>query len=318
MGVRDLVLKAFCVGAAAAGLAAAVVSAIAAGSVWRMTRRRPPDPPEDPAVLGLAFEEVAFRARDGLLLRGWFLPAPGVPADGPAVIFCHGHSGSMDPDLRYVPALHEAGCHVLMFDFRGHGRSEGQRVGMGYLERWDLLGAVDFLWERGIRRIGVLGFSMGGAAALLTAAECPRILAVATDGAFARLLPVLVAGMRQRGLPGPVAQAAGRLSLALMGWELRVPIRDVSPLDCVPALAPRPLLLIHGGRDAFVPLEEALALYARAGFPKTLWLVGEAGHREVDQARPEAYRARLGQFFRQALGAGPVPAPTPRGSNPTP
>lgn len=307
----DLVLTAVWAVVGMAGLAAAAVGAVAAFAVWRMTRRRPPDPPADPAALGLAFEEVAFRARDGLLLRGWFLPAPGVPAQGPAVIFCHGHSGSMDPDLRYVPALHEAGCHVLMFDFRGHGRSEGQWVGMGYLERWDLLGAVDFLWERGIRRIGVLGFSMGGAVAVLTAAECPRILAVAADGAFARLLTVLAAGMRQSGLPDPLAQAAGRLALALMEWLLRAPIRQVSPLDCAPALAPRPLLLIHGGRDAFVPLEEALALYARAGFPKALWLVGEAGHREVDRARPEAYRKRLGQFFRQALGAESPSSPHP-------
>ncbi len=300
--MKDVVLKAVGIVAGVAGLAAAFTGAVAALAVWRMVRRRPPDPPADPAALGLAFEEVAFRARDGVLLRGWFLPAPGVPGEGPAVIFCHGHSGSMDPDLQYVPALHRAGCHVLMFDFRGHGRSEGRRVGMGYLERWDILGAVDFLWERGIRRIGVLGFSMGGAAAILTAAECPRILAVAVDGAFARLLTVLVAGMRQSGLPGPLAWAAGRLALALLERLLQVPIRRVSPLDCASALAPRPLLLVHGGRDGFVPLEEALALYARAGFPKTLWLVGEAGHREVDRARPEAYRARLGQFFHQALG----------------
>lgn len=301
--MKDIALKAFGVMAWVAGLAAVAVGAVAALTVWRVTRRRPPDPPADPSALGLAVEEVAFRARDGLLLRGWFLPAPGVPPQGPTVIFCHGHSGSMDPDLQYVPALHEAGCHVLMFDFRGHGRSEGQRVGMGYLERWDLLGAVDFLWERGIRRIGVLGFSMGGSVALLTAAECPRILAVAADGAFARLLPVLVAGMRRAGLPSLLAQAAGRLALVFLEGVLRTPIRTVSPLDCAPALAPRPLLLIHGGCDPFVPLEEALALYARAGFPKALWLVGEAGHREADRMRPEAYRKRLAQFFRQALGA---------------
>ncbi|MBC7225518.1 MAG: alpha/beta fold hydrolase [Anaerolineae bacterium] len=229
------------------------------------------------------------------------MPAPGVPADGPAVIFCHGYTGSMDPDIRYVPALHEAGCHVLMFDFRAHGRSQGQRVTMGYLERLDVLGAVDFLRERGARRIGVLGFSMGGAVAILAAAECPHIAAVAADGAFARLPSLLAAGLREAGLPEPVAGLAGRLTLALMERVLRLPIGEVSPLDCVPAVSPRPLLLIHGGRDVYVPLEEALALYARAGFPKVLWLVGEAGHREADALRPDAYRARLGQFFRQAL-----------------
>lgn len=299
--MRDLVGKVACFLVGLAGLAAAGLGGIAVVGVWRMTRRPRPDPPADPKALGLAFEEVSFRARDGLRLQGWFLPAPGVPAEGPAVILCHGHSGSMDPDLQYVPALHEVGCHVLMFDFRAHGRSQGRRVTMGYLERLDLLGAVDFLRERGARGIGVLGFSMGGAVAILAAAECPHIAAVAADGAFARLLSVLAAGMREAGLPGPVARWAGRLTLILMARVLRLPIGEVSPLDCVPAVAPRPLLLIHGGRDVYVPLGEALALYARAGFPKALWLVGEAGHREVDQARPEAYWKRVGEFFRRAL-----------------
>jgi len=284
-----------------AGLAVAGLGLVATLSLRRMTQRRRPDPPADPEALGLQYEDVAFRARDGLLLRGWFLPALGVPEDGPTIVFCHGHSGSMDPDLQYVPSLQQAGFHVLMFDFRAHGRSEGNQVSMGYRERWDLLGAVDHLRDRGIEHIGVLGFSMGGAVAILTAAECPHIRAVATDGAFARFLPALVAGTREAGLPDPLAQLAGRLTQAMAAWRLGLPLEKAQPIREVHRLAPRPLLIIHGGQDIYAPLEEVLALYGAAGWPKTLWLVGEARHRQVDRARPEAYRRRLTEFFQQAL-----------------
>ena len=44
------------------------------------------------------------------------------------MIFLHGHAGSMDPDVKYAPWFHERGISVLMFDFRGHGRSGGRRL----------------------------------------------------------------------------------------------------------------------------------------------------------------------------------------------
>ncbi|MBC7225484.1 MAG: hypothetical protein H5T59_14620, partial [Anaerolineae bacterium] len=66
--MRNVVGNVACFLAGLAGLAAAALGIIAAVGVWRTTRRPRPDPPADPQALGLAFEEVTFRARDGLRL----------------------------------------------------------------------------------------------------------------------------------------------------------------------------------------------------------------------------------------------------------
>jgi len=282
-------------------LLAVVVSIIGAISLHgssQLIRRRVPDAPSDPAQYGLTYEEVVFPSRDGLTLRGWFILAP--EARG-TVVFCHGHAGSMDPDVRYVPALHERGYNVLMFDFRGHGRSEGQHVSMGYYERQDLLGAVDYLQSRGIDRVGVLGFSMGGAVAMATASHSEAIRAVVSDGGFARLSDAITAGVRERGLPGYLAPLAGHLIIWLTGLRLGCPLSEADPIHWVDKIAPRALFIIQGALDPFVTVEEAGELYTAAGEPKEIWVVPEAGHRQADRCHPEEYRHRVLAFFDQWL-----------------
>lgn len=264
-----------------------------------LIRRRTPDVRTDPADYGLAYENVEFPARDGIRLRGWFIPASSPKG---TVIFCHGHAGSMDPDIKYAPWFHQAGYNVLMFDFRGHGRSDGQRVSMGVLERLDLLGAVDYLRERGIERVGVLGFSMGGVVAMSTAPHSEAIVAVVSDGGFSRLERAVAAGARQRGLPAFLTPLFGRLVVWLAGLRLGVRLSEADPLRWVDKIAPRALFIIHGGRDPYVSVEEARELYQRAGEPKELWIVPEAPHRQVDAHRPEEYRQRVLGFFDRWLG----------------
>jgi len=283
--------------AALTALLVVIPAALAWSFSQRMTARRRPDPPTHPTDYGLPYEEVAFPARDGIPLRGWFIPA--AQARG-TVVFCHGHAGSMDPDLRYAPWFHQAGFSVLMFDLRGHGRSGGERVSMGTLEREDLLGAMDYLAGRGIARVGVLGFSMGGAVALLTAPLDERVAAVATDGAFVRLEETLVGWAREAaGLPRWLARPLARA--VRYATALRLGVRLQDPIHWIGQLAPRPVLLIHGDCDPYISVEAVEALYAAAGEPKELWRVPQAGHRQVDQHCPEAYRSRVVGFFEQHL-----------------
>ncbi len=271
---------------------------------WResqyIIRRRQPDKPDSPARYGLQFEEVEFKSRDGITLRGWFIPAP--QAKG-TVIFCHGHAGSMDPDLKYVPWFHSGGFNVLMFDFRGHGRSEGDRISMGYFERLDLLGAVDYLKSRGLDNIGVLGFSMGGAVAITTAAVEPSIKAVVCDGAFAKLVGVLIRGI---GVVNPalrpVGFIAGPLAILFASLRLGAWLPSADPIRWVARISPRPLFLIHGEKDIFISTSEIRALYQAAGEPKELWIAPQAGHRNVDEVYPEEYRERVLGFFQKWLG----------------
>ena len=131
----------------AIGLATVVLWGLLLGAVaWRwsteLIKSPEPDEPSSPAQYGLPFTEVLFPSRDGLILHGWFVPAKdGAPfslteedwAAGSkgTIVFGHGRFGSKDPDLKYVPWLREAGYNCLLFDFRGHGRSEGDYTSFG-------------------------------------------------------------------------------------------------------------------------------------------------------------------------------------------
>ena len=163
-----------------------------------------PDPEGSPSDYGLPYLEVIFPSRDGLRLHGWFIssersPLPPLADDDwsgdskGTVIFCHGRFGSKDPDLKYAPFFREAGYNTFLFDFRGHGRSEGEYSSFGYYERLDLLGAIDLLQSKGISRFGVLGFSLGGVVGIATAAQSRPIVAVISDGGFAEVRKVVEA-----------------------------------------------------------------------------------------------------------------------------
>jgi len=279
-------------------LVGGIVAGLALYGARLLTRRRPPDVPASPADIGLDYEAIAFSSRDGLTLRGWFIPAA-LPRG--TVIFCHGQAGSMDPDLEYTPVFCERGYNVLMFDFRAHGRSDGTLVGMGSLERQDLLGAVDWLGGRGIDRVGVMGFSMGGRVAINTASQTDAILAVVSDGGPATLLEAVAAEFRRQRLPGFLARLVACLTLWLAGREVGCDLGEADAVHWVSQLSPRALLLIHGGRDPYVSTESVRALFAAAGEPKELWIVPEAGHRQADKHCPDEYQDRIIDFFDRHL-----------------
>ena len=252
-----------------------------------------------PADLCLPYEDVWFTTSDGLRLHGWYVPAAQPRG---TVIFLHGHGGTPAPDLVYVPAFRERGFSVLLFDFRAHGQSEGRFTSIGYFERRDLAAAVRFLEERGVRRVGLLGFSMGAVVAMAAAGDLPNVAAVVADCGFAELQSVVAFGARARGVPAFLSGIVGWLVVLLASLRLGAPLWTSDPIRHVGRISPRPLLLIQAGRDAYVPAGDALRLYAAAGEPKELWSVPEAEHRAVDRVRKEEYMERVLGFFDRRLG----------------
>lgn len=252
-----------------------------------------------PADLCLPYEDVWFTTSDGLRLHGWYVPAAQPRG---TVIFLHGHGGTPAPDLVYVPAFRERGFSVLLFDFRAHGQSEGRFTSIGYFERRDLAAAVRFLEERGVRRVGLLGFSMGAVVAMAAAGDLPNVAAVVADCGFAELQSVVAFGARARGVPAFLSGIVGWLVVLLASLRLGAPLWTADPIRHVGRISPRPLLLIQAGRDAYVPASDALRLYAAAGEPKELWSVPEAEHRAVDRVRKEEYMERVLGFFDRWLG----------------
>src|SRR5205823_5939858 len=149
-----------------------------------------------------------------------------------------------------------------------------------------LRAAVDFLAcrpETTNLPIGAFGFSMGGATAILAAAQDCRIAAVATHGAYASIERAVTQRCRKHFGPlGPLAECF-TLWFALRLSPLPVPTESVAPIRFVPQLSPRPVLILHGGRDRVVHPTDALDLHAAAGEPKTLHLMPRSGHWDIDE-----------------------------------
>ncbi|MFQ5855403.1 MAG: alpha/beta hydrolase [Anaerolineae bacterium] len=289
-------LRRVVIGGSAAAVGAAGLFSWFAGQ--QLTKRPEPDAYANPARFDLPFEPVSFSSRDGVTLRGWFIPAE----DGRGtIVFCPGHTGSMHSDLGYVPWFHEAGYDLLMFDWRGRGRSDGAVTSLGILERRDLLGAIDFLQKRGVEQVGLMGFSMGGAVAMATSPMSEAVAAVVSDGAFTRVRDVVVSAMvRQRGMPPAIARLISRPIIWAASLQLGVDITLIDPIRWADFFR-APLLMIHGQQDPYVPPAAAYQLYHAAREPKELWMVPEAGHRDIYQLRQEEYKERVIGFFDRWL-----------------
>jgi pimeloyl-ACP methyl ester carboxylesterase len=241
-------------------------------------------------------KNIAFQSTDGLDLQGVWIPAPG---SDKAVIIMHGHGGSYDFDLYRAPALQQAGFNVLLFDFRAHGRSEGKRMTFGYEERRDVLGAVNFLRDQGIKHIGLLGFSYGGIVAMLVTPNCPDVQAVISDGGPARMRTAIAARGMEMGLPLWLSKSLAWLIISLTSLRLGVNLYHFEPIRWVGKIAPRPIFFIHGDKDQYLP--DFDELYAAANDPKEVWRLPEAGHTTASQLYPEEHTQRIVDFFRRTL-----------------
>ncbi len=277
-------------------VAAVVVPLIAEGWATRSPRlpRRSPNPRES---LGLAYQDVAFAAVDGLMLRGWFVPAP--PSGAPAIVYAHGSGQDQRSGLNLVPALHQAGYDVLLFSYRGSGRSDGDGRGMtyGYRESQDLDSAVRFLREvKNTRAIGVIGYSVGATSALLSAARNPDIAAVVAVVPFARPQEVWTAN-RPRFLPQPVLAWMRQV----VEWRKGISLAAMDVTAVVARIAPRPLLLIYGSHDERIPFQQVRQLHAAAGEPKALWVLEGETHGSVRTTGLGRRMTEVIAFLDQAL-----------------
>lgn len=260
------------------------------------TRRGQLGETHSPDEYGLEFELIEFKATDGLILRGVWIP--GNKSDK-TVIILHGHGSSYDLDVYRAPALLEAGFNVLLFDFRGHGRSEGNHITFGYEECRDMEGAIQFLHARGMSQIGLLGFSYGGMVSMVFTPTCPDVKAMITDGGPARIRTAIAARGEELGMPLWLTKPTAWLMISLASLRLGANLFKYEPIRWVGKVSPRPVLFIHGDKDPYLP--DFDELYAAANQPKGLWRLPDAGHCNASQLYPEEHTRRVIDFFSQHL-----------------
>lgn len=217
------------------------------------------------------------------------------PADDLVFVVAHGFTGDVDrPHVRRVArALTRHGA-VVTFSFRGHGASGGRST-VGDREVLDLAAAVR--WARGLghARVATVGFSMGGSVVLRHAALYRPDGSGREEGQAGAHTDAVVsvsapARWYYRGTPYMrrlhwlVTRPEGRL-VGRYGFRTRIHHREwnpvpMSPVEAVPHIAPAPLLIVHGDRDGYFPLDHPRMLAAAAGDRGELWLEPGMGHAE--------------------------------------
>jgi alpha-beta hydrolase superfamily lysophospholipase len=246
---------------------------------------------QSPKAYGIPdYRDVNFTTEDGIVLSGWVLPPRS--EGGWIVILAHGYGDNRGKMLPEAEILNNAGHGVLLFDFRGHGKSGDAPVTFGDRERLDLSAAIEFIDAQSDgRRIGALGFSMGAGVVAEVAAVDERLEAVVLESGIATLEDEINYRARAYWLFSQLP------AMASLGGE-GIAVDDFRPIDRLCAISPRKILLIYGELDDAVPPGTAQAMAAAACDPVELWEIPSASHSNFTEIVSDEYSARLIDFFQ--------------------
>lgn len=227
-----------------------------------------------PGDYSLAFEDQWINTSDGQRIHAWWIPAPDAKT---VMLFCHGNAGNISHRLDNLARLHKLGLSVLIFDYRGYGRSSGSISEKGmYLD-------VEAAYEAAARRaqdsgarLVVFGRSLGGVAACRVGGR-PDMAGLILESTF------------------PNLGAMAKLHFPLPGLEGKLSRRFCAESDIKNVTAP--ILFFHGDRDGIVPHELGRRLYRAASDPKEFVTLKGAGHNDTYLAAGQPYWQKIKDFI---------------------
>lgn len=251
-------------------------------------------------------ERIVFRNSLQQRLVGWLHRGSSGSSLGPTIVLCHGMMSSKEGTKQkaFAQALEEIGLSVLRFDFSFCGESEGRFEEITFAQEVDdLRSAVDWVRSKGGTPVGLLGSSMGGAVAILYASEDPSIEALVTIAAVGR--------------PARIADRMDDLKKKTQEWkdegyqlgaEGEVGERffeDARTQDVLAAARSLsvPLLVLHGGGDEVVSVEDAHEIHENAGGPKALRILPGVDHRFTRPGALEEALEAAKDWFQRHLNS---------------
>lgn len=268
-------------------------------------------------------EEVTLPTTNGLNLRGCYLKAR-TPHRRGVVLFGLEYGSNRWSCLPYCNKLLDNGYDVFTFEPRNQGDSDKHPAyqplqWITSFEVEDFQSALKYLKSRpdaDPHGIGFFGISKGGGAGLIAAVQDPWVRCCVTDGIFATYTTLVPYMRKWYAIYNDHYILQGLIPMWYYGQIGKVAMKKIArerqcqfpPLEkYLPKLAPRPLLLIHGGDDTYIRPEMAKSLFDRARQPKEIWLVEGAKHNQALKVANGEYERRVLEFFNQHL-AGPEPA----------
>jgi fermentation-respiration switch protein FrsA (DUF1100 family) len=233
------------------------------------------------AELGRPFEDVRFKASDGVQLNGWFFPAstnsPRVPF---ALLLCHGNAGNISHRLDTCAALLATGASVFVFDYRGYGRSQGRPSEEGTYR--DAQAAYQWLRQKGFPGTNIIAFgeSLGGG--------------VAAELATRETVGGLVLQSTFTSIPDMGADLFPWLPVRWLG-TIHYDTRSKLPLLKLP------VLVMHSPADELVRFRHGQRNFAAANEPKLFWEL--RGDHNDPLADTKHFIAGLEKFLSLIKGA---------------
>jgi fermentation-respiration switch protein FrsA (DUF1100 family) len=230
---------------------------------------------QTPGDLRLDAEEVWIDTEDGERLHGWWMPTTAAEGIG-HILFCHGNAGNVGDRVVTAGVLGAAGFDVLLFDYRGYGRSTGRPSERGTIR--DGRAARTAMLRRPeveTDRVVLHGESLGGAVALRLAVE---------DAPAGLILQSTFTSVRD-------------VARVHYPWIPQAVVPDAYPSLSLMGQLTAPLLVLHGEQDEIVPVTQGRALYEAASVPKRIGILPALGHNDLVMAGV-AYSEAIGAWFR--------------------
>lgn len=216
------------------------------------------------------------------------------------VILIHGYKSNNKSMMSYGAEYYQRGYSVLLPDNRAHGKSGGDYIGMGWLDKDDIACWIDWIVEKDPQaQIIVHGVSMGGATTMMLSGENKdHVIGYIEDCGYTSVWDIFASELDKRfSLPTfPVLDISNIVAQIKVGYSFK----EASSLEQVKKCQ-KPMLFIHGGKDDFVPTEMVYQLYEAASCQKDIYIVEQAGHAESKNYDPDAYWNKVFTFINQNI-----------------
>ncbi len=239
------------------------------------------------------FKDVMITSFDGLKLRGKFLNN----GSQCVAFLVHGYGGNYVDMAKYADIFLKRGLDVLAVDNRAHGTSEGDYVGMGWIDRLDVIKWCEFLsQEKPYSKVLLFGQSMGASAVCMASCEkldC-HVVGIIEDCGFDNTFKE-VSYIYQKG------KLHTKFFLNLFtSYANRKNGYDMRQADAIRQLKKTslPILIIHGSDDDFVPTEMAYNIYNNLDERRrNLYIASGAKHTESYDVDKKKYIKAINKFL---------------------